>query len=61
MGVLGMANGMDMSMDHVDVSALGVGTLSMNSEDEMVKRLDNIINILGVGHIVVEGIARDER
>lgn len=50
MGVLGVHNGVDMSMDHVDVSALSVGGMSMTGEDEMVKRLDNIINLLGVGH-----------
>lgn len=46
MGSLGMGGGLDMALDNV--AGLG-GLASLTSEDDKVKRMDTIVDILSVG------------
>lgn len=47
MGALGISGGLDMGLDHVGVG--GFGNLGgLGSEDDKIKRLDAVIEILGV-------------
>lgn len=48
MGALGISGGLDMGLDTVGVGGFG-GLGGLGSEDDKVKRLDAVIDILGVG------------
>lgn len=47
MGALGMSAGLDLGLDGVGVGSMGGLSLS-TGEDDRIKRLDAIVNILGV-------------
>ncbi|SPN97282.1 uncharacterized protein DNG_00796 [Cephalotrichum gorgonifer] len=61
MGSLGMAGGLDMGLDGVGVGGLaGYGLGVLGGEDERLKRLDSVINILShkKGYVSDEGLER---
>lgn len=50
MGSLGMPGGLDIGLDNVGVGGLGgYGLGVLGGEDEKLKRLDAVINVLSVG------------
>ncbi|KAF9882043.1 hypothetical protein CkaCkLH20_00079 [Colletotrichum karsti] len=59
MGALGISGGLDIGLDHVGVGAFG-GLGALGSEDDKIKRLDAVIEILGKakGRVSEAGLER---
>lgn len=55
MGALGISGGLDIGLDHVGVG--GFGGLGGIGEDDKIKRLDSVIDILGVSQTCQTGSA----
>lgn len=52
MGALGIGTGLDIGLDNVGV---GLGNLGALAEDDKLKRLETIIDILNVGGLTASG------
>ncbi|KAK2065178.1 hypothetical protein LY76DRAFT_360226 [Colletotrichum caudatum] len=59
MGALGISGGLDIGLDHVGVGGFG-GLGTLGSEDDKIKRLDGVIEILGKakGRVSEAGLER---